>query len=49
MLTVHVILAPPSANVTLDDYLGFGAVANQVKLRDIMSTIDGPFCYMYDD
>lgn len=49
MLIVRVLLAPPNANVTLDDYLGFGAVANQVKLRDIISTIDGPFCYMYDD
>jgi hypothetical protein len=40
--------APASGPVTLDDYLSFGAVAADVKYRDIQSTIDGPFCYIYD-
>jgi hypothetical protein len=48
MLTPRVNLAPPSNAVTLDDYLSFGAVAADIQHRDVQSTIDGPFCYIYD-
>ncbi len=40
--------APPSDPVSLDDTLSFGAVAGDVKHRDVQSTIDGPLCYIYD-
>lgn len=39
---------PPSALVTPDDILAFGAVAKPIKHRDTHSTIDGQYCYMYD-
>ena len=42
------IIVPPSDKVTLDDNIDFGALARSVKMRDVMSTIDGPYCYMYD-
>lgn len=41
-------IVPASGPVTLDDTVDFGVVSKKVKLRELMSTIDGPFCYMYD-
>ncbi|OLN85068.1 Grixazone synthase 4 [Colletotrichum chlorophyti] len=39
---------PPSANGTFDDYLEYGYVgAKPLKIRDAMSTVAGPFCYVY--
>lgn len=38
---------PPSANATLDSVLEFGILSTPQKLRDLVSTIDGPFCYQY--
>ncbi|WDK13942.1 hypothetical protein CGRA01v4_05223 [Colletotrichum graminicola] len=39
---------PPSANATMDDFLGYGYVgAEPIKIRDTMSTVAGPFCYVY--
>ncbi|GKT41954.1 tyrosinase-like protein orsC [Colletotrichum spaethianum] len=39
---------PPSANATMDDYLEYGYVGGQpLKIRDAMSTVAGPFCYVY--
>jgi len=40
-------LDPPSPNVTLDTDLNFGVLAPQQPVGDVVSTIDGPFCYMY--
>jgi hypothetical protein len=34
--------------VKLDDTLDFGVVANKIKLRELMSPLDGPYCYMYE-
>jgi tyrosinase len=39
---------PPSANTTLDTPLSLGYAAGpDVKMGDLMSTADGPFCYVY--
>ncbi|KAK2009616.1 Di-copper centre-containing protein [Colletotrichum eremochloae] len=39
---------PPSANATMDDFLEYGYVgAEPIKIRDAMSTVAGPFCYVY--
>lgn len=39
---------PPSANTTMDDLLEYGWVVGEpLKIRDAMSTIAGPFCYVY--
>ncbi|KAM0720280.1 hypothetical protein Q7P37_004416 [Cladosporium fusiforme] len=38
---------PPSANTTLDDMIDLGVNAPGMKIRDAMSTLDGPFCYIY--
>jgi tyrosinase len=40
--------SPPSANTTLDDYVDFFyAGGTPTKIRDLLSTIHGPFCYVY--
>jgi tyrosinase len=39
---------PPSANGTLDDEIEFGYAAGPPKpIRDLLSTVRGPFCYVY--
>jgi tyrosinase len=39
---------PPSRNGTLDDIVDMGAVSPvQYKIRELVSTVDGPFCYIY--
>lgn len=39
---------PPSDATTFDTLIKMGYVtAEDVKMRDVMSTIAGPFCYMY--
>ncbi|WYZ39601.1 hypothetical protein EsH8_III_001515 [Colletotrichum jinshuiense] len=39
---------PPSANTTMEDYLEYGWVGgNPLKIGDAMSTVAGPFCYVY--
>lgn len=39
---------PPSANGTLDDDVEFGYAAGPSRqIRDLMSTVRGPFCYIY--
>ncbi|KAI3543480.1 hypothetical protein CSPX01_06136 [Colletotrichum filicis] len=40
--------SPPSANTTLDDVLEYGYAAGPpIKIRDTMSTLAGPYCYIY--
>ncbi|CAI6090424.1 hypothetical protein V2G26_006019 [Clonostachys chloroleuca] len=40
--------SPPSANTTLDDYVDFFyAGGTPTKIRDLLSTVHGPFCYVY--
>ena len=39
---------PPSANTTLDTPIQLGYAGGAVvKMRDVMSTTAGPFCYFY--
>lgn len=39
---------PPSRNATLDDTIDLGVNAPMpIKLRDLMSTVSGSFCYIY--
>ncbi|QIW97365.1 hypothetical protein AMS68_002883 [Peltaster fructicola] len=38
---------PPSAEMTLNDILPFGFVANDRMFGDLMDTFVGPFCYRY--
>lgn len=39
---------PPSANTTRDDIIDFGYAAGPPrKIDDLLSTLDGPFCYVY--
>ncbi|KAK1623769.1 hypothetical protein BDP81DRAFT_399120 [Colletotrichum phormii] len=40
--------SPPSADTTLDDVLEYGYAAGpSIKIRDTMSTLAGPYCYVY--
>ncbi|EEQ84436.2 tyrosinase [Blastomyces dermatitidis ER-3] len=39
---------PPTRNGTLDDIIDVGPLAPPVSVREVMSTIDGPFCYFYE-
>ncbi|KAF2494294.1 Di-copper centre-containing protein [Lophium mytilinum] len=45
--TLTVNNSPPSRNATLDDFIDLGINAGPIKIRDAMSTIAGPFCYVY--
>jgi len=38
---------PPSANASLSDSIWMGVVAETVDVADVMSTVDGVFCYVY--
>ncbi|KAK4120100.1 Di-copper centre-containing protein [Parathielavia appendiculata] len=39
---------PPSPNVTLDSIVEFGILAPPKSIRQLVSTIDGEFCYVYN-
>ncbi|SPO00297.1 related to monophenol monooxygenase (tyrosinase) [Cephalotrichum gorgonifer] len=39
---------PPSADTTLDDIIEFGYAASPpLRIGDLLTTLDGPFCYVY--
>ncbi|KAK7432544.1 hypothetical protein QQZ08_000751 [Neonectria magnoliae] len=38
---------PASANTTFDDYVNYGFAGPKRQIKDLMSTLDGPFCYVY--
>ncbi|KAH7152948.1 hypothetical protein EDB81DRAFT_438677 [Dactylonectria macrodidyma] len=38
---------PASANTTFDDYVEYGWAGPKRQIKDLMSTISGPFCYIY--
>ncbi|KAH6889819.1 hypothetical protein B0T10DRAFT_513009 [Thelonectria olida] len=38
---------PPSANTTFDDYVEYGWAGQKRQIKDLMSTLSGPFCYVY--
>ena len=46
-MDVDISLDPPSPNVTLDSYTEFNDLTPHQKIGDLVSSIDGPFCYMY--
>lgn len=39
---------PPSANGTLDTVVDMGYLADAMTIGELSSTIDGPFCYIYE-
>lgn len=43
----NLVVAPPSPNVTLDTELDYGVLAPKQKVGNVLSSIDGPFCYAY--
>lgn len=38
---------PPSANTTYDDFVNYGYAGPERQIKDLMSTVSGPFCYVY--
>ena len=38
---------PPSPNVTVNDVIDISPLNGPVKIKDLMSTVGGPFCYVY--
>ena len=43
---MRIMTSPPQ---TLDDVVDLGVAADQVwRIRDLLSTVDGPFCYAYE-
>lgn len=46
--TITNLNQPPSRNGTLDDILNVEPVGQNMKIRDALSTVDGPFCYVYE-
>lgn len=45
--TITLNNSPPSRNGTLDDYISLGVNAKDIQIKDAMSTLAGPFCYIY--
>ena len=46
-LISRTLLVPPSPNVTLNTTVDFGILGAERSIGNLVSTIDGPFCYMY--
>lgn len=40
---------PPSRLANLDDIIDMGYAGPSVRIRDVMSTTSGPFCYFYEE
>lgn len=47
VLTRRMLIVPPSPNVTLNTDIDFGVLTPQQPASSLVSSIDGPFCYMY--
>ena len=45
--TITLNNSPPSRNGTLEDVIELGVNAPGMQIKDAMSTIAGPFCYIY--
>ncbi|KAF4312431.1 putative tyrosinase central domain protein [Botryosphaeria dothidea] len=45
--TITLNNSPPSRNTTLDDVLDLQYTGGSIIIRDAMSTVAGPFCYVY--
>ncbi|EAQ84435.1 hypothetical protein CHGG_08449 [Chaetomium globosum CBS 148.51] len=39
---------PPSDNVTLDTSMDFGMIGDSRTIREVSSTVDGDYCYVYE-
>ncbi|KAH6617539.1 hypothetical protein F5144DRAFT_660919 [Chaetomium tenue] len=39
---------PPSDNVTLDTSMDFGIIGDPRTIREVSSTVDGDYCYVYE-
>ena len=42
-----VVIVPPSPNVTLETLQDMMVLGPNKKVGELVSTIDGPFCYIY--
>lgn len=38
---------PPSGNVTIEDTFDMGYNGGGVAIKDLVSTVAGPYCYIY--
>lgn len=38
----------PYTNITADFEVGFGHLSGPVKVRDLLSPLNGPLCYRYE-
>ena len=45
--TITLLNNPPSRNGTLTDTIDMGVLAPTVQIKDVMSTLAGPLCYIY--
>lgn len=45
--TITFLNNPPSRNGTLDDLLDLGVDGEVITMREAMSSVGGPFCYVY--
>lgn len=45
--TITILNEPPSRNGTLDDLIDLGVNNGPITIRSAMSTLGGPFCYIY--
>jgi tyrosinase len=45
--TITLLNNPPSRNGTLQDTINMGVNAPTVQIKDVMSTLAGPLCYIY--
>ncbi|KAL1842225.1 hypothetical protein VTJ49DRAFT_5837 [Mycothermus thermophilus] len=46
--TITMLNNPPSRNGTLEDVIEMGAITDVTyQMKDLVSTVDGPFCYIY--
>lgn len=49
MGTLTFLDSPASRNTTFDDLLDYGYAAGPaLKIEEVMSTVAGPFCYVYE-
>jgi len=38
---------PPSKNGTVEDMMDLGVNGKEIRIREAMSSVNGPFCYVY--
>lgn len=37
----------PTPDTTVEDIIDISPLAAPIKIKDLMSTVNGPFCYIY--